>query len=199
MMQKIVLATSNKGKVAELASMLSPLNIEIIAQSEFNVSEVAETGTTFIENAIIKARHAAKVTGLAAIADDSGLEVDALKGAPGIYSARFAGENATDKDNIIKLLNELKHVPHEQRSARFWCVLVLMRHADDPTPLVCQANWEGFITEQPSGEAGFGYDPVFYVPSLTITSAELSKEQKNAISHRGQALQLLLQQLKAKM
>ena len=198
-MQKIVLATGNQGKVNELAAMLDNLNIEVVAQSEFNVPDVAETGTTFIENAIIKARHAAKITGLPAIADDSGLEVDALRGAPGIYSARFAGENASDRDNIDKLLSELKGVPQEKRTARFWCVLVLMRHADDPTPLVCQASWEGIITEQPSGEAGFGYDPVFFIPSLNITSAELSKADKNAISHRGQALQQLITHLKAQL
>lgn len=198
-MQKIVLATGNQGKVNELAAMLDSLNIEVVAQSEFNVPDVAETGTTFIENAIIKARHAAKITGLPAIADDSGLEVDALLGAPGIYSARFAGENASDRDNIDKLLSELKGVPTGKRTARFWCVLVLMRHADDPTPQVCQASWEGVITEQPFGEAGFGYDPVFFIPNLNITSAELTKTDKNAISHRGQALQQLLTHLQAQL
>ncbi|MBE0365406.1 XTP/dITP diphosphohydrolase [Pseudoalteromonas ulvae UL12] len=198
-MQKIVLATGNQGKVNELAAMLDNLKIEVIAQSEFSVPDVAETGTTFIENAIIKARHAAKITGLPAIADDSGLEVDALRGAPGIYSARFAGDNASDRDNIDKLLSELKGVPKQKRTARFWCVLVLMRHADDPTPLICQASWEGMITEQPVGDAGFGYDPVFYIPNLNTTSAELSKADKNAISHRGQALQQLLTHLQAQL
>jgi XTP/dITP diphosphohydrolase len=155
---------------------------------------VPETGTTFIENAIIKARHAAKITGLPAIADDSGLEVDALNGAPGVYSARFAGENANDQDNIDKLLVEMQG--KTVRSARFWCVLVYMRHADDPTPLVCQASWEGAITEDQQGREGFGYDPVFYVASEGCTSAQLTKEQKNALSHRGQSLKQLVAKLK---
>lgn len=196
MTKTLVLATGNPGKVNELANMLSPLNINVLPQSDFNVGEVAETGTTFVENAIIKARHAAKITGMPAIADDSGLEVDGLNGAPGVYSARFAGESASDQDNIDKLLNELADNPN--RKARFWCVLVLMRHADDPTPLICSASWEGEITQTQNGEGGFGYDPVFFVPTLNCTSAELTKEQKNAISHRGQALQNLLQQLKLK-
>ncbi len=188
-MKKWVLATGNAGKVAELAALLQSLDIEIAPQSEFAVSEVAETGTTFVENAIIKARHAARETGLPAIADDSGLEVDALNGAPGVYSSRYAGEKAGDKDNIAKLLDAMQG--ETNRTARFWCVLVFMRHADDPTPLICQASWEGKITEAASGEQGFGYDPIFYVPELGVTSAELSKEQKNAVSHRGKALKLL--------
>ena len=196
MTKTLVLATGNPGKVNELANMLSPLNINVLPQSDFNVGEVAETGTTFVENAIIKARHAAKITGMPAIADDSGLEVDGLNGAPGVYSARFAGESASDQDNIDKLLNELADNPN--RKARFWCVLVLMRHADDPTPLICSASWEGKITKTQHGEGGFGYDPVFYVPSLECTSAELTKAQKNAVSHRGQALQALLNELKLK-
>jgi len=196
MIKTLVLATGNPGKVNELANMLSPLNINVVPQSDFNVGEVAETGTTFVENAIIKARHAAKITGMPAIADDSGLEVDGLNGAPGVYSARFAGAGATDQDNIDKLLLELDNNPI--RTARFWCVLVLMRHANDPTPLICSASWEGEITLTQNGEGGFGYDPVFFVPTLNCTSAELTKEQKNTISHRGQALQNLLQQLKLK-
>ena len=196
MIKTLVLATGNPGKVNELANMLSPLNINVVPQSDFNVGEVAETGTTFVENAIIKARHAALITGMPAIADDSGLEVDGLNGAPGVYSARFAGSGATDQDNIDKLLLELGNNPI--RTARFWCVLVLMRHANDPTPLICSASWEGEITLTQNGEGGFGYDPVFFVPTLNCTSAELTKEQKNAISHRGQALQNLLQQLKLK-
>ncbi|ASM55225.1 MULTISPECIES: RdgB/HAM1 family non-canonical purine NTP pyrophosphatase [Pseudoalteromonas] len=196
MIKTLVLATGNPGKVNELANMLSPLNINVVPQSDFNVGEVAETGTTFVENAIIKARHAALITGMPAIADDSGLEVDGLNGAPGVYSARFAGAGATDQDNIDKLLLELGNNPI--RTARFWCVLVLMRHANDPTPLICSASWEGEITLTQNGEGGFGYDPVFFVPTLNCTSAELTKEQKNAISHRGQALQNLLQQLKLK-
>jgi len=198
-MNKLVLATGNLGKVKELSDMLSALNIEVVPQSEFNVSEVAETGTTFVENAIIKARHAAKITGLPVIADDSGLEVDALNGAPGIYSARFAGVDASDKDNLLKLLSELKDVPEEKRTARFWCVLVLMCHADDPTPLICQGFWEGKITTEASGENGFGYDPVFYVPEKQTTSAQLDKITKNTLSHRGKALKQLLVLLQNKL
>ncbi|MGS0534806.1 XTP/dITP diphosphatase [Pseudoalteromonas sp. SaAl2] len=196
MKKTLVLATGNQGKVTELAKMLSSLEIEVLPQSDFNVPEVPETGTTFVENAIIKARHAAKITGHPAIADDSGLEVDGLNGAPGVYSARFAGVDASDQDNIDKLLVELGDNP--VRSARFWCVLVLMRHADDPTPLICSASWEGQITQSQDGQGGFGYDPIFYVPKLDCTSAQLSKEQKNAISHRGQALKALLTELKLK-
>ncbi|NMF49399.1 RdgB/HAM1 family non-canonical purine NTP pyrophosphatase [Pseudoalteromonas arctica] len=196
MTKTLVLATGNPGKVKELANMLSSLNINVVPQSDFNVGEVAETGTTFVENAIIKARHAAKITGMAAIADDSGLEVDGLNGAPGVYSARFAGLGASDQDNIDKLLVDLGNNPI--RSARFWCVLVLMRHADDPTPLICSASWEGEITLTQNGNGGFGYDPVFFVAEQNCTSAELTKEQKNAVSHRGQALQKLLLELKQK-
>ncbi|MBG9991307.1 XTP/dITP diphosphatase [Pseudoalteromonas sp. NZS71_1] len=196
MTKTLVLATGNPGKVNELANMLSPLNINVVPQSDFNVGEVAETGTTFVENAIIKARHAAKITGMPAIADDSGLEVDGLNGAPGVYSARFAGPGASDQDNIDKLLVDLGNNPI--RSARFWCVLVLMRHADDPTPLICSASWEGKITLTQNGNGGFGYDPVFFVPEKNCTSAELTKEQKNAVSHRGQALQKLLLELQQK-
>lgn len=195
MNKQLVLATGNQGKVKELAAMLEALNIDVLPQSQFNVPEVAETGTTFVENAIIKARHAAKITGLPAVADDSGIEVDALNGAPGVYSARFAGPNASDSDNIHKLLADMEG--KTERSARFWCVLVYMRHADDPTPIICQASWEGKITEQPAGSGGFGYDPVFFVPTLNCSAAALSKEEKNAISHRGQALKMLAQQLKA--
>ncbi|MBE0376366.1 MULTISPECIES: XTP/dITP diphosphatase [Pseudoalteromonas] len=196
MKKTLVLATGNQGKVNELAQMLSPLEINVVPQSDFNVPEVPETGTTFVENAIIKARHAAKITGLPAIADDSGLEVDGLNGAPGVYSARYAGEHASDQDNIDKLLVELADNPN--RSARFWCVLVLMRHADDPTPLICSASWEGQITQSQDGQGGFGYDPVFYVPDLNCTSAQLTKQQKNAVSHRGTALKQLLSELKLK-
>ena len=196
MTKTLVLATGNPGKVNELANMLSSLNINVVPQSDFNVGEVAETGTTFVENAIIKARHAAKITGMPAIADDSGLEVDGLNGAPGVYSARFAGPGASDQDNIDKLLVNLGDNPI--RSARFWCVLVLMRHADDPTPLICSASWEGEITLTQNGNGGFGYDPVFFVAEKNCTSAELTKEQKNAVSHRGQALQKLLLELQQK-
>jgi XTP/dITP diphosphohydrolase len=193
--KKIVLATGNKGKVKELAAMLSGLSIEVLPQSDFAVSEVAETGSTFIENAIIKARHAAKQTGLPAIADDSGLAVDALGGQPGVYSARYSGEQATDQSNIIKLLEVMAAIPKEKRHAKFLCVLVFMRHADDPTPIICQGEWLGEITTEQQGENGFGYDPVFWVKEQNCSSAQLSPEQKNTFSHRGKALKLLLAQL----
>lgn len=194
-MNKIVLATGNKGKVKELAEMLAPLNFEVLPQSDFEVPEVAETGTTFVENAIIKARHASAITGLPAIADDSGLAVDYLKGAPGIYSARFAGANATDQQNLQKLLVELDGIDKTKRTARFHCVLVFMQHAEDPTPIICHGSWEGEITETAHGDGGFGYDPIFYVPTDNCCSAELSRERKNQLSHRGQALTALVNQL----
>ncbi|MBU3004149.1 XTP/dITP diphosphatase [Paraglaciecola arctica] len=197
--KKVVLATGNQGKVKELARMLTDLAIEVVPQSEFAVSDVAETGTTFIENAIIKARHAAEQTGLPAIADDSGLAVDVLGGAPGVYSARYSGEHASDQNNIIKLLEVMSTVPKEKRQAKFLCVLVFMRHADDPTPIICQGEWQGEITFEQHGENGFGYDPVFWVAHQNCSSAQLSAEQKNALSHRGKALQLLLAQLKSKI
>lgn len=190
-MKKLVLATGNQGKVREMSDLLSEFGFEVFSQSEFNVSEVAETGTTFIENAIIKARHAAKETGLPAIADDSGLEVDYLKGAPGIYSARFAGEKASDQQNLEKLLHEMTDVPDAQRSARFHCVLVLMRHENDPTPIVCHGKWEGYILKEAHGENGFGYDPVFWVPEDQCASAELESARKKQLSHRGKALKAL--------
>ncbi|GAB6264167.1 XTP/dITP diphosphatase [Photobacterium sp. CCB-ST2H9] len=195
-MSKLVLATGNQGKVREMAHLLADFGFEVIAQSDMNVSDVAETGTTFIENAIIKARHAARETGLPAIADDSGLEVDALKGAPGIYSARYAGEDATDLQNLEKLLVAMKEVPEAERTARFHCVLVMMRHADDPTPLVCHGTWEGRILTEARGENGFGYDPVFWVPEENCASAELAAERKKQLSHRGKALQQLFAALK---
>ncbi len=196
MNKKIVLATGNQGKVKEMADLLSDFGFEVHAQSEFNVSEVAETGTTFIENAIIKARHAAKETGFAAIADDSGLEIDYLKGAPGIYSARYYGEGATDKLNLEKVLAEMQGVPEEQRTARFHCVLVLMRHENDPTPLVCHGKWEGRILTEASGENGFGYDPIFFVPEEGCASAELEPVRKKQLSHRGKALNELFATIK---
>ena len=195
-MSKIVLATGNQGKVREMADILSEFGFDVVAQSEFNVSEVAETGTTFIENAIIKARHASKETGLPAIADDSGLEVDYLNGAPGIYSARYSGEGATDKQNIEKLLDAMQGVETEKRTARFHCVLVLMRHENDPTPLVCHGKWEGQILTEEHGENGFGYDPVFFVPEDNCASAELDPSRKKQLSHRGKALASLFKALK---
>jgi XTP/dITP diphosphohydrolase len=191
-MSTIVLATGNQGKVKELASLLAEQKIEIKPQSEFNVPDVAETGTTFVENAIIKARHAAKITGMPAIADDSGLEVDALNGAPGVYSARYAGENASDDDNTNKLLAALVNVADDKRSARFHCVLVYMRHENDPTPLICHGVWQGSICREKQGEQGFGYDPVFFQAAHSMTSAQLPRDLKNQLSHRGQALQQLV-------
>ncbi|MEH0741859.1 XTP/dITP diphosphatase [Vibrio cholerae] len=194
-MKKIVLATGNQGKVREMADLLSEFGFDVVAQSDYAVSEVAETGTTFIENAIIKARHAAKETGLAAIADDSGLEVDYLQGAPGIYSARYAGEGASDQQNLEKLLAAMKNVPETQRTARFHCVLVLMRHHQDPTPIVCHGVWEGRILTEPQGEHGFGYDPIFFVPEDQCASAQLEPARKKQLSHRGKALKQLFAQL----
>ncbi len=193
-MSKLVLATGNQGKVREMANLLAEFGFDVSAQSEYKVSDVAETGTTFVENAIIKARHAAKETGLPAIADDSGLEVDALQGAPGVYSARYAGADASDQDNIDKLLNAMKG--QTNRRARFHCVLVFMRHENDPTPLICHGSWEGEIAEQAAGDQGFGYDPIFQVPAFDCVAAELLPEQKRQLSHRGKALQALFIALK---
>ncbi|QHM72356.1 XTP/dITP diphosphatase [Mixta intestinalis] len=195
-MQKVVLATGNAGKVRELADLLADFGLNIVAQTELGVSSAEETGLTFIENAILKARHAAQITGLPAIADDSGLAVDALGGAPGIYSARYAGEEASDSQNLDKLLAAMQAVPAGHRQAQFHCVLVYLRHAADPTPLVCHGSWAGEITQAPAGSGGFGYDPIFFVPELGKTAAELSKEEKRAISHRGQALKLLLEAMR---
>ena len=194
-MQKVVLATGNAGKVRELASLLEDFGLDIVAQTELGVESAEETGLTFIENAILKARHAAQITGLPAIADDSGLAVDALGGAPGIYSARYAGVDASDQQNLEKLLDALQDVPDDQRQAQFHCVLVYLRHAEDPTPLVCHGSWPGVIARE-AADGGFGYDPIFFVPSEGKTAAELSREEKSAISHRGQALKLLLDALR---
>ncbi len=171
--------------------MLENLGVEVVAQTELAVPEIVESGLTFVENAILKARNAAKCTGLPAIADDSGLEVDALKGAPGIYSARFAGPSAGDVDNNAKLLVELEGIAGAQRTARFQCVLVYLRHEHDPVPLICQGSWEGSILHAPQGENGFGYDPLFFIKEPGCSAAELSAEQKNQLSHRGQALRQL--------
>ncbi|HBV90484.1 MAG TPA: non-canonical purine NTP pyrophosphatase, partial [Pantoea sp.] len=186
-MQKVVLATGNPGKVRELAELLSAFGLDIVAQTDLGVESAEETGLTFIENAILKARHAAQITGLPAIADDSGLAVDALGGAPGIYSARYAGEEASDQQNLEKLLQALENVPDGQRQAQFHCVLVYLRHAEDPTPLVFHGSWQGEITRSAAGSGGFGYDPIFFVPALGKTAAELSKAEKGAVSHRGKA------------
>ncbi|KPK11706.1 MAG: non-canonical purine NTP pyrophosphatase [Acidithiobacillales bacterium SG8_45] len=196
MSRRVVLASNNPGKVREIGQLLADQEIEVLPQSEFGIPEAEETGLTFVENAILKARHAAHLAGLPAIADDSGIEVDALNGAPGIYSARFAGKGASDADNLQKLLEELKDVPEAQRAARFQCLMVYMRHDADPTPLICQGTWEGRILFEPRGTGGFGYDPVFYVPTHDCASAELAPEEKNRLSHRGQAIRKLVVALK---
>lgn len=187
-MRRLVLATNNPGKAREFNALLVGLQLEVVPQSAFEVPEAEETGLTFVENAILKARNAAQHTGLPALADDSGLAVDTLHGAPGIYSARYAGPDASDRANLDKLLAELRGVPAEQRTARFQCALALLHHAADPTPLICQGTWEGVILTGPRGTHGFGYDPVFFVPDQGKTAAELDPALKNQLSHRGQAL-----------
>ena len=191
-MQKVVLASGNKGKLKEFQELLRDCGFEVLPQSDFNVPEAEETGLSFVENAIIKARNAAQHTGLPSIADDSGIEVDALNGQPGIYSARFAGPQNNDADNNHKLLEQLTSTEKSQRSARFQCLLIFMRHAEDPVPLICQGTWEGEILFEAQGENGFGYDPLFYVKEKDCSSAELPPEVKNKISHRGQAIAALL-------
>ncbi|WP_110062567.1 RdgB/HAM1 family non-canonical purine NTP pyrophosphatase [Chromohalobacter israelensis] len=193
----LVLASGNTGKLREFQSLLAPLGLEVRPQRDFAVTEVEETGLTFVENALLKAREASRVSGLPALADDSGLEVDALQGAPGIRSARFAGEPSDDAANNRKLLEALKDVPEGQRGARFWCVLVYLRHAEDPVPRIVQCAWEGEVLAYPRGEGGFGYDSLFWVPERAMTAAELSAEDKNRLSHRGRAMQALLTQLSA--
>jgi len=190
-MKKILLASNNSGKVREIQALLADHAIEIVPQSAYAIPEAEETGHTFVENAIIKARHAALLAGLPAIADDSGLEVDALAGAPGVISARYAGIGASDEENNAKLLRELQGVPDALRTARFRCVMVFLRHAFDPSPLVAQGVWEGMVLHDPVGTGGFGYDPLFFVPERGRVSAELSAEEKNLLSHRGKALRAL--------
>jgi XTP/dITP diphosphohydrolase len=192
----VVLATGNPGKLQELRAMLEPLAIEVVPLSQFTRASVPETGLTFVENAIIKARHAAELAQLPAIADDSGLEVDALQGAPGIYSARYASEHASDVDNLRKLLGALDGRKSAERTARYCCALVYMRWAHDPFPLISQASWEGRIAQAPRGSGGFGYDPIFELPERSITVAELPAAEKNQLSHRGQALRGLVAQLR---
>ena len=195
--KRIVLASNNPGKVREFNQLLEGSEFEVVPQSEFGIADVEETGLTFVENALLKARNAAEHTGLPAIADDSGLEVDALDGAPGIYSARYAGVGASDLENLEKLLDALKDEPENRRGARFQCLMVYMRHSKDPTPRIFQGTWEGRILREARGSNGFGYDPVFYVPDRRCTSAELPPELKNSLSHRGQALKLLVNSLRA--
>ena len=195
---KIVLATANVGKVRELAAMLQGLDIEILPQSALQVREAEETGLTFIENAILKARNAAAQTKLPAIADDSGLEVDALGGQPGIHSARYAGPQGGDKANVEKLLKAMQDLPELARSARFRCVIVYLKHASDPAPFVAEGVWEGSILPAPRGSNGFGYDPVFLAPERGCSSAELAPEEKNRLSHRGQAFAKLVAHFRAR-
>ena len=192
----LVLASGNAGKLKELSSMLTPLGWTVRSQGDWKINEAVEDGLSFIENALIKARHAARHTGLRALGDDSGLVVDALGGMPGIYSSRYAGADADDKANIQKLLHALRGVPAPERTAHFYCAMVLVRHAEDPAPLISTGKWTGKIMELPRGEGGFGYDPLFWVPGNECSSAELPPEVKNSLSHRGQALTALIAQMK---
>lgn len=194
-MKKIVLASSNKDKIVEIKSLFKNLNLELIPQTELKIEDADETGTTFFENAIIKARHAAKLSGLPAIADDSGLSVDYLHGAPGVYSARYAGKNATNNDRIQKLLTELKNAPEEKRTGSYHCVIALMRSADDPAPIICHGQWDGIILTELRGDKGFGYDPIFYIATHHCTVAEMDLTEKNRISHRGKAFKQLSEKL----
>lgn len=191
MTRKLVLASGNKGKVAELQHLLRDCGIEVIPQTALEVPEAEETGLTFVENAILKARNASRHTRLPAIADDSGLEVDFLQGQPGIRSARFAGDGASDADNNAHLLELLRNADDDRRHARFQCVLVFLRHETDPTPIICQGTWEGRILREPRGEQGFGYDPLFWSADAGCSAAELSRETKARLSHRGKAMQCL--------
>jgi len=192
----LVLASGNAGKLLELSSMLTPLGWTVRSQGDWKISEAVEDGLSFIENALIKARHAARCTGLQALGDDSGLLVDALNGKPGIYSSRYAGASADDEANNQKLLKALRGVPGPERAAHFYCAVVFVRHAEDPAPLISTGTWPGRILEQPRGEGGFGYDPIFWVPGYECSSAELPPEVKNSLSHRGQALRSLITQMK---
>jgi XTP/dITP diphosphohydrolase len=193
---RVVLASNNAGKLREFAELLSGAEFQVLPQSQFGIAEAEETGATFAENAVLKARHASSVASLPAIADDSGLEVDALHGAPGVYSARYAGAAASDRNNIQRLLQELRDVPEGKRSARFRCVICYVEHGQDPSPVICRGTWEGRILMAPRGRYGFGYDPIFLVPAYGCSAAELSPQIKNRISHRAQALRTLLATLR---
>ncbi len=194
--RSLVLASGNPGKLGELTTMLKPLGWSIQPQSDWTLEEAVEDGLSFIENALIKARHAAHHSNRPALGDDSGLVVDALNGRPGIYSSRYAGPQADDRANIIKLLKALKGVPESKRSAHFYCAMALVRHTDDPSPLLATGMWCGRIMESPAGTGGFGYDPVFWVPAEACSSAELPVDVKNRLSHRGQALRAMTEQMK---
>ena len=198
MSQTIVLASNNAGKIKEFNALLSQFNFEVKPQGDFRVEDAEETGLTFVENAILKARHACEKTGLPSLADDSGIEVDYLNGAPGIYSARFAGEHGNNEANNALLLEKLAGVPEAERTARFHCVLAFMRHKDDPTPIIAHGTWEGRILESAEGVEGFGYDPIFYVPEKGCSSASLPKEIKNQPSHRAKALAQLVEAFQAR-
>jgi len=194
---RLVIASGNAGKLRELSAMLSPLDWAVSPQSDWDVQEAVEDGLTFIENALIKARHAARMTGLPALGDDSGLVVDALGGQPGIYSSRYAGDAADDQANNAKLLKALAGIPADRRGAHFYCAMALMRHADDPAPLLATGAWHGRILEAPTGSEGFGYDPLFWVPDMSCSAAQLEPAVKNRLSHRGRALSALLDQLQS--
>jgi len=196
-MKKLVLATSNRGKVTEMQPLLSYIGYTIVTQTELGVSDAIEDGHTFVENALIKARHASAATGLPAIADDSGLIIDALDGAPGLISAHYAGVHGDAKGNIAKVLAEMDGVPKQLRSARFYSLIVMLKHAEDPQPLIAEGIWEGEILEAPCGENGFGYDPIFYVPEYRSSAAQLPADIKNVVSHRGRALLKLRELLNA--
>lgn len=196
-LSKLVIASANAGKIRELQSSLKELDITVIPQEELNIPDIEETGLSFVENSILKARNATALSGLPAIADDSGLEVDFLKGAPGIYSARFSGENATDASNREKLLSLLADVPASERSARYQTVIVFMRHSTDSTPIICQGTWEGRISAEERGSNGFGYDSIFFLPDRNCHAAELDDNTKQQLSHRGKAMSAFLQQLRA--
>jgi len=195
--KQIVIASNNTDKLGEIRALLNGLDINVVAQSAFNICEADETGLSFVENAIIKARHAASLAKLPAIADDSGIEVDVLNGGPGIHSARYAGEGASDEMNLQLLLDRVRQTGEQRAAARFQCVMVYLRHAQDPTPLIAHGTWHGHIVNEPRGDFGFGYDPIFYVPDHDCTSAELLPQVKNSISHRAQALRQLLEKLSA--
>ena len=195
MKQKVVLATANQGKVKEMSDVLNDFGFEVIAQTELGIESPEETGLTFVENAILKARYAAKMSGLPAIADDSGLVVMALSGAPGLYSARYAGSNADDGQNRQKLLRDLAHIPTEQRQAKFVSCIVFLQHATDPSPIIAEGECQGVITFEEKGENGFGYDSLFYSPEKGCTFAELETVEKKKISHRARALAVLKQKL----
>ena len=194
---RVVLASSNAGKLRELAALIAPLGLDLVAQTALGVNSPLETGATFTDNALIKARHAAAAAGLPALADDSGIEVDALDGRPGVFSARYAGESASDAENLTKMLAEMSEVPASRRTARYRCVIAFVRTQDDPTPVIATGTWEGRIISAPRGTGGFGYDPIFVPAGLERTAAELTADQKNALSHRGQALRDLVGKLGA--